>query len=91
MNDQNLIRTLMDVIKSNTAAMENVAKAIESNNAKNEKLTGGMDRMTATIAGAQRKIGGELGPIIDGQKASAKKLHDEAEAAVRARGAGGGS
>lgn len=80
---------LIGLVKANTAALEKVAAAVENNAEKNAHLAKRMDRMVATIAGAQRKIGGELGPIIDQGKAAAATLHKEAEAVVRARDHGG--
>lgn len=76
---------LMKLVADNTAALEKVAAAVEGNAEKNRELTQGMRHLVGTISGAQRLIGGELGPIIDQSKANAKRLHEEAEAAVKAR------
>jgi uncharacterized protein YfeS len=82
---------LMDLIAANTAALEKVAAAVEANAVKNDKLGKQMDRMVDTIAKAQRKIGGEIGPIIKQSKDAVRRLHEEAEAAVRARKGNGGT
>ena len=82
MSEQKIIDALTGVIERNTDAMNRNAEA-------SDKMAEQVKGLRATIQGAQRKIGGELGPIIVSSKLAAKKLHEEAEAAVRARDNGG--
>ena len=89
MEDRELIERLLDVIERNTGAMERVtnaveanAKMIEANAEKNEELAKNMKRMTATIQATQKKIGGEMGAVIERQKATAAALKVEADAVV---------
>ena len=74
---EELIEMLKGVIESNTKAMEKSAEA-------SEKMSAEVRGLRATIQGAQRKIGGELGPVIErGKKAAAdmeaetRKIRDE--------------
>jgi hypothetical protein len=60
------------VIEKNTAAMEKSAEA-------SEKMASEVRGLRATIQGAQRKIAGELGPVIE----RGKKAVDDLDAEVR--------
>ena len=64
--------------------LEKLAGAIVLQSESNAKLAQtfedmgrNMARMTATIQGAQRKIGNEINPIIDQSKAMNRKLAEE--------------
>jgi hypothetical protein len=81
--EKELIEMLAGVLERNTSALENVAKAIAGNEAKNERLADGMHKMVATIAGAQRKVGGELGAVIERGKKLEKDLKAEVDKARR--------
>lgn len=77
------------------AALEKIASAVEVQADSNAKLaasfdamTENMKRMTATIQGAQRKIGGELGPLVDRAKETNRKLNEELQRARATNGAG---
>ena len=77
------------------AALEKIAEAImvqaESNRKlaeSFEKMELGMMRMTATIQGAQRKIGGELGPMVERAQETNRKLNEELQKARARNGAG---
>ena len=75
------IRELFDMVtgalERNTSALESVAKAVTSNEEKNATLAAGMNKMVGVITAAQRKIGGEIGPMIDRAKASHAALEHE--------------
>ena len=92
MSDRELIEMLAAVIERNTGAMERVTSAVENNakmiaeNAeKNRELAANMRHLTGTIRGAQEKIGGEIGSVIEKQKATSKALVEEILANVKAR------
>lgn len=92
MSDKELIEMLAGVIERNTGAMERVCSAVDKNaemiaeNAtKNIELAKGMNKMVAVITGAQRKIGGELGPLIEKSKETLGKLNSEREEIRNAR------
>ena len=70
MSEQKVIDALKGVIEANTAAMKDNARA-------SEKMAEQVKGLQATIQGAQRKIGGELGTVIERQKKAAKDLEDE--------------
>ena len=66
------------------SVLERLAVAVELQAESNAKLAEtfesmgrNMKRMTATIQGAQRKIGDQLGPIIERSKATQTALADE--------------
>jgi len=69
---EELIDMLKGVIETNTAAMKQNAEA-------SAELAVQVKGLRATIQGAQRKIGGELGPVI----ARGKKAADDLDAEVR--------
>jgi hypothetical protein len=81
MGDKELLEMLVGVIESNTRAMEKSAEA-------SEKMATEVRGLRGVITGAQRRIGGELGPIIDRQKKAAEALEEEV---ARVREFGGGS
>lgn len=80
---EELIGMLKDVIESNTKAMEKSAEA-------SEKMAEQVKSLRATIQGAQRKIGGELGPVIDRGKKAADELDAEVRKIRRDQGGAGG-
>jgi hypothetical protein len=67
---EELIQMLKGVIEKNTAAMEKSAEA-------SEKMASEVRGLRATIQGAQRKIAGELGPVIERGKKAADDLDAE--------------
>ena len=79
MSEETILELLVKVIESNTTAMEKSAEA-------SEKMSKEVKGLRVVITGAQRKIGGELGPIIARQKIAEKELADEV-ARVRKIGA----
>jgi hypothetical protein len=79
MSEEMLVRMLAGVIESNTKAMEKNAEA-------SEKMATEVRGLRRIIAGAQEKIGREVGPIIDRQKKAMKDLEEEV---VQARESGG--
>jgi hypothetical protein len=73
------------------SALEKIAQATLTQAESNAKLAEtfvemgkSMEQMTRTIQGAQRKIGGEMGHVIDKSKLTLGKLNEELEAARRA-------
>ncbi len=79
MSEKELLAMLVTVVEANTEAMKESAKASDN---MAEQVRG----LRTVITGAQRKIGGEIGTMIDRQKESLKKL-DEEVAAARESGA----
>lgn len=77
--DRDLIKMLVVVIESNTKAMEKAAEA-------SGKMSTEVRGLRATIQGAQKKIGQQIGPALDGVKLTQKILNEEVEAVRRARG-----
>ena len=73
-----LISALTGVIERNTEAMQKNAEA-------NHKMAEEVRHLRATIQGAQRKIGGELGPVIDQSKEAHAALAREAAAVVASK------
>ena len=82
--DRELMEMLIGTIERNTSALEGVKTAIKSNEEKNNRLADGMDQMASVITGAQRKIGGEIGPIIDRMQDTQQKLEEERRALIDA-------
>jgi hypothetical protein len=80
--EKEIAEMLAGVIERNTTAMEKAADA-------SEKMSIEVRGLRRIIAGAQEKIGGELGAVIKRSKESARILHEEATAAVKARRTGG--
>lgn len=68
--DRDLITMLIQVVEANTKAMEKAAEA-------SEKMATEVRGLRATIQGAQRKIGEQIGPALDGVKATQKSLNEE--------------
>ena len=80
MSEKELLAMLVVVIESNTKAMEKAAEA-------SEKMSTEVRGLRRIIAGAQEKIGGEIGARIDQMKETQRLLNEEREAArVAARG-----
>ncbi len=53
---------------------------VESNTKASEKMSGEVRALRRIIAGAQEKIGGEIGPAIDRMKKTQRLLNEEREA-----------
>ena len=70
--EKELAEMLAGVIERNTSAMEHSAKA-------SEKMAEEVLHLRATIQGAQQKIGGELGAVIDRSKVTHQKMEAELE------------
>lgn len=77
MKEKSLIDLLVTVIESNTKAMEKSAEAAG-------QMASEVRGLRGVITGAQRKIGGELGPALDRVKELQQKLHMEREEVRRA-------
>jgi len=76
MSDETVIAALMELVKANTAAINTMSQAVNENASASATMASEMVHLRATIAGAQRKIGGEIGPMIDKMK--------ETQAAIQA-------
>jgi hypothetical protein len=83
---EELIKDLKAVLERNTAALEKVADAVTDGARMHEHLAGRMDKMVSVIAGAQRKVGGELGPLIDRVKDTQAALEKERREVADATG-----
>lgn len=79
MSEEKVLELLVKVIESNTEAMKENAKA-------SEKMADQVKGLRTVITATQRKIGGEIGPLIERQKKTAEKL-DQEVARARADGA----
>jgi len=77
MNDDTVIATLMELVKANTQAINTMSKAVNENAGASATMASEMVHLRATIAGAQRKIGGEIGPMIDKVKETQAALEAE--------------
>ncbi len=72
-DERELLAMLVMVVESNTKAMEKAAEA-------SEKMSSEVRALRRIIAGAQEKIGGEIGPQIDRMKETQRLLNEEREA-----------
>ena len=77
MSEKELLELLIAVVQSNTEAMNQSAAA-------SEKMSIEVRGLRRIIGGAQEKIGGEIGPIIDRMKETQQKLSHEREEVRRA-------
>ena len=77
-SDRELLTMLVGVVESNTKAMEKAAEA-------SGKMSAEVRALRRIIAGAQEKIGGEIGARIDQMKETQRLLNEEREAARVAR------
>jgi len=82
--DRDLITILIGVVEANTKAMNRVAEAVLADANTSEHLAQRMDKLTTVITGAQRKIGGEIGAVIEKSKETLVKLEAEREEVRRA-------
>lgn len=80
MSDAELLAMLVTVVEANT-------KAMEKNAAASDKMAEQVKGLRTVITATQRKIGGEIGPLIERQKKTVEKL-DQEVARARADGAG---
>jgi hypothetical protein len=81
-----LVDKLLEVIKANTDAMNRVSEAVESDAKASDAMAEQVRKLRGVITATQRKIGGELGPVIDQSKETLRKLNAEREEVRRARG-----
>lgn len=88
--DKGLIQMLQATIERNTVAMEAVAVAVQADADASEKMAEQVKGLKTVITATQRKIGSELGPLIDGSKKTMETLEAEV-ARVRATESGIGS
>jgi len=86
--NDDLLAALMNVVKSNTEAIAKVAAAVEKSAETSSALASEMVALRSTIAGAQKKIGGEIGPMIDRVKQTHSALETERRELMNARTAG---
>ena len=87
--EKELMEMLAGVIERNTSAMEKMSKATEEAGKASGRMATEVCGLRRIIAGAQQKIGTELGTVIDRQKANAATLADEAMAERESRRSGG--
>ena len=80
---EELIEMLKGVIESNTKAMEKSAAA-------SDKMADQVKGLRATIQGAQQKIGGEIGSVIERGKKNADALDAEVRKIRADQGGPGG-
>jgi len=85
MSNDALIRELMGVIERNTVVIGEVVKAVMDDAAASERMATEVRGLRSVITATQKKIGGELGPLVDRAKSAAAVLHHEAAEAVKAR------
>lgn len=76
-DERELLTMLVGVVESNTKAMTKAADA-------SEKMSTEVRALRRIIAGAQEKIGGEIGPQIDRMKETQRLLNEEREAVRKA-------
>ncbi len=88
--DETLIKMLQATIERNTAALEAVAVAVQADADASEKMAEQVKGLKTVITATQRKIGAELGPVIEGSKRTMENLEAEV-ARVRATEGGIGS
>lgn len=70
--DKELLEMLTGVIDRNTTAMEKIAKVTDEAAKASGKMAREVEGLRRIIAGAQQKIGVELGAVIDRSKAARK-------------------
>ncbi len=75
--ERELLAMLVMVVESNTKAMEKTAEA-------SAKMSAEVRALRRIIAGAQEKIGGEMGKRIDRMKETQRLLNEEREAVRKA-------
>lgn len=75
--DADLLRVMVDTLRQNNVVLGNLVNAAADEAASKRHLAKNIERLTATIQGAQRKIGGEIGPAIDRSKAATKAFNEE--------------
>lgn len=79
-------------MRANNVVLSRLADVLERESESKRHMAKRLDQMTATITGAQRKIGGELGPIVERAKAHQEGIAKEHRRlrAARLREEGGG-
>ena len=87
--EKELMEMLAGVIERNTSAMEKIAKVTDEAGKSSARMASEVAGLRRIIAGAQQKIGEELGTVIDRQKANAAARADEARAEREAERIGG--
>ncbi len=83
--EKELMEMLAGVIERNTSAMEKMSKVTDEAAAASSRMASEVSGLRRIIAGAQQKIGEELGSVIDRQKKNAATLADEDERVKAAR------
>jgi hypothetical protein len=78
--DKELMEMLAGVIERNTSAMGKMAKVTDEAAKASAEMAREVKGLRRIIAGAQQKIGGELGAVINRSKVT----HDKMEAELRA-------
>lgn len=79
MNETDLIQVLIGVVEANTKAMDKVAVAVQADADASNKMAEQVKGLRGVITGAQRKIGGEMGAVIEKSKQTLAKLEAERE------------
>lgn len=72
-----LFEIVTKTLERNTEAMEKVAVAVQADATASDKMSIEVKGLRKIIAGAQQKIGGELGSVIEKSKRTLGKLEDE--------------
>jgi len=86
--NEELLTVLIGLVRSNTEAIANVAVAVEKSVETNHRLGTEMVALRSIIAGAQKKIGGEIGPMVDKMKQTHAAMEAERGELRNAKAAG---
>ena len=74
-----LFEIVTGALERNTTTMEKVAEAVQADADASNKMAIEVKGLRKIIGGAQQKIGGEMGAVIDKSKETLAKLHAERE------------
>ena len=83
--DKEVMEMLAGVIERNTSSMEKMAKVTDEAAKASAEMAREVKGLRRIIAGAQQQIGGEIGTMIDRQKANAAAVAAEDRAVREAR------
>jgi hypothetical protein len=83
--EKEIAEMLAGVIERNTSAMEKMAKVTDEAGKASSRMASEVSGLRRIIAGAQQKIGGEIGAVIDRSKVTHEKMEAELRAIRESR------